>query len=393
MTRRRALIAGGGVGGLAAALALTRAGWDARVFERAAAIGEVGAGIQISANGYRALKALGVAEEIRAGAFAPEAVIMRAGRSGRRLVEVPLGEAGAARWGAPYLQVHRADLIETLRRALERAAPGAVRTGAEVAGYETGPDGAALRLASGETVEGALLIGADGIRSTIREAMLGPEAPRFTGAVAWRAAIPRAALEGAGIEPAAVIWAGRGRHAVTYPLRGGTLLNFVGVVGEDDWRGESWTEPGDPARLRAAFAGWAAPLTRLIDRIEAPFRWALFDRAPLPRWSDGRAVLLGDACHPMPPSLAQGACQALEDACALAARLGPGAGDIPAALRAHYAARISRVSRVQREARANLRRFHAGGLERAAAGAAGAAAPWWFARRLDWLYRGDERAM
>ncbi len=376
--RRRVLVAGGGVGGLAAALALHRAGWEAQVFERAAEIGEVGAGLQLGANGWRALDALSVAGRVEAGAFAAPAIEMRRGRGGALLAAVPLG----ARWGAPHLCVHRADLVAALFSALP---PGAVRTGAEAAGYETGPGGAALRLASGETIEGDLVIGADGLRSRIREAMLGPEAPRFTGFVAWRATVPAEAAPGAAA--CVTAWTGAGRHAVTYPLRGGRLLNFVGLVRED-WRKEGWTEPGDPAALRALFSGWAPPLARILAAVEAPFRWALFDRPPLPRWSDGAAVLLGDAAHPMLPSLAQGAAQALEDAVALAARLDR-AADVPAALRAHFAARIGRVTRVQAEARANLARFHRDDpVTRLGIRAIHRLAPGWFARRLDWLYAG-----
>lgn len=388
MTGRRAVIAGGGVGGLAAALALRLRGWEVAVFERAAEIGEVGAGLQISANGYRALAALGVAERVRAEGFIPEATIMREGRSGRPLVRIPMGAAGEARWGAPYVQAHRGDLIEALRAALERAAPGAIRTGLAARGYQARERGAALLLENGGTEEADLVIGADGLRSTIREAMLGREAPRFSGHVAWRATVPTERLGGLALDPAATIWAGRGRHAVTYPLRGGALVNFVGVVAERGWRGEGWREPGDPAALGAAYKGWAPPLAALIERIETPFRWALFDRPPLPRWSDGAVALLGDACHPMSPSLAQGACQALEDAVTLAARL-EGEEKIPAALDAHYRSRIARVSRIQKEARANLRRFHGGLAGAAAVGLAGAVAPAWFASRLDWLYAPD----
>ncbi len=372
LRRRRALIAGGGVGGLAAALALTRAGWEAKVFERAPTLGEVGAGLQLGANGYRALAALGLADRVAAGAWAAPAIEMRRGVGGGLLTRIPLG----GRWGAPHLCVHRADLIEALAATLPE---GVVETGVEAGGLA--PEGA-LRLASGAEFEGDLVIGADGLRSRIRETMLGPEAPRFTGYVAWRATVPAAAAPSQ--PPAVTAWAGKGRHAVTYPLRGGRLVNFVGIVGED-WRKEGWTEPGDPAALRALFGDWAAPVAEIVRAAEAPFRWALFDRPRLPRWSEGRAVLLGDAAHPMLPSLAQGAAQALEDAVALASRLE--AAEPEAALPAHYAARIGRVSRVQDEARANLRRFHSdGAVFGAGVRLAHALAPGWFERRLDWLY-------
>lgn len=383
---RRALIAGGGVGGLAAALALARIGWDVRVFERAAKIAEVGAGLQLGPNGFRALEALGVAARVEAGAFEPDSIEMRRGIDGRPVARVPLGEAARARWGAPYLQVHRADLIAALLAALEAARPGAVETGAPVAGYMQTAAAAALRLEDGREVEGDLVIGADGLRSALRAQMLGPEAPRFTGYVAWRATIPAERLKRPPA-PAGVVWTGRARHAVVYPLRSSSMLNFVGLAAED-WRGESWTEPGDPERLRAAFNGWAPELGEIVAAIRAPFRWALFDRPPLPQWSEGRVTLLGDACHPMLPSLAQGAAQALEDAVALAHLLAT-RRDIPEALRFHFATRIGRVTRVQAEARANLTRFHRDDpVTRIGARMIGAVAPVWFQSRLDWLYRG-----
>ncbi|MFV0474458.1 MAG: FAD-dependent monooxygenase [Pikeienuella sp.] len=383
----RALVAGGGVGGLSAALALVRAGWEARVFERAGEIREVGAGLQLGPNGLRALETLGVAARIETEGFEPQAIEMRRGATGRLVARVPLGGAARRRWGAPYIQVHRADLIAALRDGLETALPGAVETGAEVVGYEECGAAVALRLADGREMEGDLIIGADGLRSALRARMLGPEAPRFTGHVAWRATIPVERLKHPPA-PAASVWTGRGRHAVTYPLRNGSMLNFVGLI-QEDWRREGWTEPGDPARLRAEFAGWAPGLRDILDAIKAPFRWALFDRPPLPRWSSGRVTLLGDACHPMLPSLAQGAAQALEDDVALAARLGPRPDDIPGALRAHYQARIARVTRIQTEARANLTRFHRDDpVTRLGARLIARTAPGWFQSRLDWLYSG-----
>lgn len=239
---RRAIIAGAGVGGLAAALALSRAGWDVQVLERAGAVEEVGAGIQISANGWRALLSLGVAEEARHCGFAPLAAEMRDGVSGRRMVTVPLGPEGELRWGGNYLQLHRADLIGVLLRALEAQAPGAVRTGAKVSGYERRDKKADVLLESGERLDCELLIGADGVRSTIREAMLGPESPRFLKAVAWRGLVP--AENVSAHPPRAIIWAGAGRHAVSYPLRNGGLINVVAITAEETWRGEGWSEPG-----------------------------------------------------------------------------------------------------------------------------------------------------
>lgn len=389
----KAIIAGGGVGGLTAAHAFRRIGWDVEVFERAAAIEEVGAGIQISPNGFRVLDALGLGAAVRGAGFAPEAIVMAMGRSGRRMVEIPLAGVAEPRWGAPYLTIHRADLIAALAAALP---PGVVRTGAEVVGYEEMGDeadgGVSARLASGETVRGDLLIGADGVRSTIRDLLLGPESPRFTGCVAWRA-VAAADRLGAAVPPGPCVWAGEGRHAVTYPLAGGRV-NFVGIVEEPNgWRGERWTEPGDPATLRALYGDWAEPVSSLVRAVEAPFRWALFERTPLPRWTGAHVALLGDACHAMLPSLAQGACQAMEDAWTLAACAGA-----PDGLTRYFGLRAARTARTQREAAANVRRFHKRGplakaLGYAPIAAMGALAPGFFLRRMDWLYGMDVTAL
>lgn len=385
----KAVIVGGGIGGLTAALALRRRGWRVEVLERAARLEPVGAGLQISPNGYRVLAALGLGDAVRAVAYEPQAIQMRMGRSGRKLFDIPLGSESGRRWGAPYLQVHRADLIDALRAALPETA---VRLGTEVEGYEQSEGAVAAAVSGGGAVDADLLIAADGVRSAIRERMLGAERARFTRCVAWRAVVPRERLAGFDAPPGACIWAGEARHAVTYPLRRGELVNFVGIVEADDWRGESWTEPGDRAELARIFEGWSPLIGAIIAEAETLNRWALFDRPPLARWSDGRVALLGDACHPMAPSLAQGACQAMEDAWVLAECVADGAS--PEALRRYEFRRKARASRVQREAAANVRRFHRRGALAQALGYApiwmmGALAPGFFHRRMDWLYGED----
>ncbi|MEM7546215.1 MAG: FAD-dependent monooxygenase [Pseudomonadota bacterium] len=382
-----AVIVGGGIGGLATALTLMDIGYDVRVLERAPSIGEVGAGIQISANGYRVLERIGVAAHLREVAYQPEVIEMRMGQSGRRLVTIPMGATATARWGAPYLQVHRADLIDVLRAAVEERDPGAIRTAAEVTGIDQASDRIAAVMSDGTAIAGDILIGADGLRSVVRREMFGIDAPEFTGVVAWRTTAPRAALGDVDLPNGACIWTGPDRHAVTYPVRGGEMINFVGMIEGDDWRGEGWSEPGARTDLVAHFAGWAEPLQAVIRAADDPFRWALFSRAPLPAWSSGRAVLLGDACHPMLPSLAQGACQALEDAAALADALSAAVPE--AAFDTYFNRRSARAARVQREARANLRRFHwSSDLQSLPVRILAAIAPGWFHRRLDWLYRG-----
>lgn len=393
----KAIIAGGGIGGLTAALAFRHVGWDVSVHERSPELGEVGAGIQISPNGMKVLAAIGVADQVAANAFEPEALEMRMGRSGRRIFRVAVGDAAVRRWGARYLHVHRADLLEALAVELEARAPGSVHLDSGVAGYEQTATSVSARLEGGGLVEGDVLIGADGIHSSVRTQMLGPEAPVFTGNVAWRATVPMEKLSGLVPPPTACIWPGPGRHAVTYRLRRGTLANFVGVVERSDWQHESWTEQGTREEALADFAGWHPVVTNLIEKADSHYRWALFDRAPLRQWSDGRAVVMGDAAHPTLPFMAQGAVMAIEDAFVLARECAAAPEDIPATLARVYAARIARTTGVQKGSRANAATFH----KRSALAQLATYGPMWLAGRLapnairarqDWLYAQDVTA-
>lgn len=392
MEQRKALIAGGGIGGLTTALCLRAAGWDVQVFEQAPEIREVGAGLQLSPNGMKVLGALGLDHAVRSVAYEPEILGLRRGLSGQKVFEFSIRPEMQHAYGAPYLQIHRADLIDVLRGALEDRRPGAISTGARVIGFRQTVENPSLQTDDGRSLEGDLLIGADGIHSVIREQMQGPDAPRFTGNVAWRAVVDRAALGNVDVPPGAVIWAGPGRHAVTYPLRRGELVNFVGIVEQDGWEKESWTEQGSRDDMARDFAGWAPLIQRLIETADTPYRWALFDRAPLRQWTDGRVALIGDACHPMLPSLAQGACQAIEDAWVLTAHL-KAWPDVPMALKGYFTARRRRTARVQAAAANNLSLFHASGLRQAAMfgalGLANAVAPNLLRRKYDWVYRHD----
>lgn len=384
----RVIVAGAGIGGLSAAVALRRRGIDVLLIEQAERFGEAGAGLQLSPNAMRVLDGWGLGAAVRAIGFAPEAAEVRDRGSGRLLLRTELGEAAERRWSAPYLQVHRADLHALLIDALHAAGRAEVRLGARVVGVAAHHRAVAVTLASGESLEADVLIGADGVRSVIREGLFGPAAARFTGQVAWRATVEAARLTPGLIPPMASVWAGAGKHFVHYFVRGGGLVNMVGVV-ERDWRAESWTERGDPAQFAADFAGWPEPVPTLTRNVEEAWRWALYDRPPLPRWSVGRATLLGDAAHPMPPFLAQGAAMAIEDAEALANRL-DGAREVEPALQAYERDRRARTTRVQAWSRRNARLFH---LPRPVAAAAFGAAglldrlePSLGARRFDWLY-------
>ena len=357
MTTRRAVIAGGGIGGLAAGLALARHGWEVEVLEQAPQLAEVGAGIQISPNGMHVLDMLGVTPLIEDALFEPEAVELRMGRSGRRIFRLPMKDIAQARWGNRFVQIHRADLHNALAEALSAQPSATLRTHAKVTGYVRERGGASVYLERGERVFGDLLVGADGIRSEIRAQIGGPDRARFTGNVAWRCVVPVEALGDDAPPPFGVIWAGRGKHAVTTRVRGGNHVNFVGIVEQDDWQEEGWSIPGSVEDALADFGDWQPCLGAVLRASEGLFRWALFARPPQATWCDGPVTLLGDACHPMLPSMAQGAVQALEDAQVLADVLSRD-NDVARGVAEYEALRKERVTRVQERSAINLRMFH-----------------------------------
>jgi len=386
----RILIAGAGIAGLAAALALARKGHDVRIIEHAPALEEVGAGLQLGPNAMRVLDALGIGEAVAAAGQSPAAITLRDGRSAREILKVPLGDAARRRWGAAYVTLHRADLVAILAEALEQAGPGALNLGTELATIDNRADGVAVTTASGETLTANLLIGADGVRSAVRAHLFGPETPRFTGHVAWRALVRINPADPAAPPPGVGAWLGPRRHAVTYRIRP-DLVNLVAVTEQSDWREEGWNLPGDADRLRADFAGWSA-LAPLLARVERPLRWALFDRKPMRAWHRNRALLIGDACHPMLPFLAQGAAMGIEDGYALAELL-PLDGEVEPALSRFFALRQPRTARIQAMARSNGVDFHEGNplatlAMRLPLGRAASARPDAVMARWDWLYGG-----
>lgn len=387
----RILIAGAGVAGLAAALALARKGHAVQVIEQAAAIEEVGAGLQLGPNAMRVLGALGVGDAVASAGQNPAAITLRDGRSAREILKIPLGEAARRRWNAPYVTLHRADLVATLAEALELVQPGALSLGVMLVAIDNRADGVTITTASGEALTADLLIGADGIRSVVREHLFGPDSPRFTGHVAWRALVRIDPQDPAAPPPGVGAWLGPRRHAVTYRIRP-DLVNLVAVTEQSDWREEGWNLPGDADRLRADFAGWNA-LAPLLSRVERPLRWALFDRKPMRAWHRIRAVLIGDACHPMLPFLAQGAAMGIEDGFALAELLPLEPQDIEPALARFFALRQPRTARIQAMARSNGVDFHEGNplatlAMRLPLGRAASARPDAVMARWDWLYGG-----
>lgn len=383
------ILVGSGIGGLTAALALSDRGVGVTLLEQAAAIEAVGAGVQLSANATRLLFRLGLEAPLRAAACAPEAVEVRDRLDGALNIHTRLGAFGEDRWGAPYLQVHRADLQRLLLDAAASRGRIDIRLGAKVEAINQDGARAYARLNGGEAVAGDAVIGCDGIHSSVRAALWGEQAARFVGQAAWRGLAPADRLPAGAVAAITGVWTGAGRHFVHYPVRGGALINVVGVVEQRRWRSESWTAEAERSLFAADFEGWPSPVSQLIAAVQTPWLFAIYDRPLLARWSKGRISLLGDAAHPAPPFLAQGAAMAIEDGEALARHIAGGA-ELAAALTAYEDERKSRTARVQAWSRRNARLFHLKGL--AARGLFGAvtqvdrfrgAEP---EARLDWLY-------
>jgi len=391
------LIAGGGIGGLAAALTLSRNGHRVRVFDdRAPDAADVGAGIQLSPNATRVLASWGLGEAVDAQAFYPQRISLRDGRTRRRLMSLTLGEKLRARHGFPYLHIHRGDMRRILLEAVIAACGDVVSAGTRVTGLSQVEGRPRLHLADGMHAEGDVVIGADGLRSAIRHVLFGADRPRFTGYVAWRGLADAARARHLNIEPEAASFMAPGAHAVTYFVRGGHAVNFVGVFERTDPPEEIWENEGARAMLARDMAPFHEDLRELSSLIERPLLWPLFDRMALPRWSAGCATLLGDACHPMLPFLAQGACMAIEDAAVLARCLEnvSGANAISGALQRYEQARKARTARVQAEARAQGKFFHAKatpmrGLTRTIMGLGSGLAPNLALSRYDWLWGHD----
>jgi len=352
-----AAVVGGGIGGLAAAAALTRAGIEASVYEQAPEIGEIGAGVLIGPNSVRLLHRLGLAEAIgEVGGWVGEGSTYYR-HDGTRVA--PVMTTDSSGWAAMY-GMHRADLVDVLRRAVpgRRIHPGHRAVSFEQdAGLAQGAGKARVTFENGAVAEADMVIGADGIHSAMRRYVTEQATPVFSGQISYRGVLDTSRVPW---WPARIfqVWMGEGKHVIVFPVRAGRMLNFVCFVPADKEMRESWYAPGDPDALRAAFAGFAAPVTDLLRQVDSTFWWGLYDREPLAEWTSGRLALLGDAAHPMLPHLGQGANQSIEDAFALAAVLrDASSADVPAALRHYAQVRRRRTDVVQANSRRNGERY------------------------------------
>jgi len=341
-------IVGGGIGGLAAAVLLTQDGHRVRVFEQASRFARVGAGIQMTPNAMKVLRRIGAEDALRKIAFQSPAGISREWDTGTITNELKIGSGIEERFGAPYLFMHRADLHAAILAALP---PGIAELDRKLVGVETSSRGATLAFDDGEGVTADVVIGADGVHSLIRESMLGPEQPRYTGRVAYRTTFPAALMGNERITPVRTKWWGPDRHMVVYYVTASLdEVYFVTSQPEDaGWvTPESWSAKGDLKVLREAYAGFHPEVQAVLRACPEVHKWALLERDPLPRWVEGNVALLGDACHPMTPYMAQGAASALEDAAILSRCLNDlGSGGVNAALRRYEATRKPRATEIQ----------------------------------------------
>jgi len=392
MQPKRVLIAGGGIAGLTAALALLVRGIDVQVFERSAASPEVGAGLQLSPNATRVLLGLGLGPALERIAWHTAGKEVRLWNTGQTWPMDDPGTGAAERYGAPYWMLHRADLHGVLLDAVRARSPESVCLGARCIGLESGENAVTMHLGDGRSATGDAVIGADGVHSRVRRTMIGASPAAYTGLMAWRGIAPMERLPAPMRRLIGTHWLGCYGHVLTYPLRRGECLNVVCVVQRDDWLPESWFQPGTAKEWLADLAGWHEDVHAIIRAVEAPFKWALLSREPLRRFAQGRACVIGDAAHPALPLLGQGACMAIEDALLVARCLAEAATGVPDGLVRFETARVVRTAAIVHASAANLPRLLSAELADPASAAAFVARAWTGhdeRKRCEWLFSYD----
>jgi len=357
------LIAGGGIGGLTAALALSRHGFRVCLLEQAREFKEIGAGIQLGPNAFKMFDRLGITDQINTTAVFPESLLVMDSITAEEVTRIPLGEKFRDRFRYPYALIHRADIHAVLLLACQNSPLIALVTSQKVVRFEDDGDRVMAYTEDGKSFEGAALVGADGLWSTIRATVVADGPPRVSGHIAYRAVLATEEVPLHLRIPSMTLWAGPRNHLVHYPLRGGELFNLVAVFHSDRYR-EGWDSAGDPDELKKRFQDVVPDVQTMLGKIESWRMWVLCDREPVKNWSHGRVTLLGDAAHPMLQYLAQGACMAIEDAVVLAEEMDRAAGDHAKAFEAYQERRYLRTGRVQLTARLYGEFFHASGASR-----------------------------
>ena len=389
----RVLIAGGGIGGLTAAIALLQRGIDVDVYEQAAELKEIGAGIQISPNGNKVLDALGVFQKLKALSCDPERKEFRLWSTGKPWPMFSLGKTVIDNYGYPYLTVYRPDLHQTLADRVRELKADAIHLNSAVAGCEQDENSATLILTNGERITGDALIGADGVRSVVRNTLWGNTDPEFSGMVAWRGLIPMDALPMHMRASVGSTWVGPGGHAVSYPLHKSRIMNFVATVEGKNWTASTGVTPGTVEECLDDFKGWHEDVQTMIRLSPQLLKWALMRRDPIPQWTQGRISLLGDAAHATLPFLAQGAVHSIEDGAVLARCLeNRESAGVAQALQRYERARIDRTSKMVRGATDNTVRFHSPELATEESAENYLQSEWGadpIFERYDWLYRYD----
>lgn len=387
MVKGKILIAGGGIGGLAAAIALLQRGFQVEVFEQSEQLREFGAGIQISPNGNRVLDKLGVFSALQALSCNASSKEIRLWNTGQTWKLFDLGGESIRKFGYPYLTVFRPDLLRVLADEVRRLSPDCIHVGARVQGCEDTGDGVTLSLVDGRTFRGDALVGADGVHSRVRPSLFGADEVQFSGMVAWRALIPMEVLPERFHRSVALNWIGPGGHVVNYPVQGGKVMNFVGTLEGFEWPAPPYSTLATREECAAVFKGWHEDVQEMISHAPSVTKWALCGRRFLDTWTRGRATLLGDACHPTLPFLAQGAVHTLEDALVLARCIDR--HGLPQALVRYDEIRRPRTYQMMRGSADNTSRFHNEALREQASARAFVEREWQtqaISDRYDWLF-------